>query len=104
TLFRSYDELVDCEGYVLCSRCYIDLKEKEAKQVAANELKRELELKKEESRQKRLHDEALAKEQQKPVYTVAKALERKRKKFWLVFSLVLVILILLIVEIYIFAV
>jgi len=98
-----YDELVDCEGYVLCSRCYMDLKEKEAKQVVANELKRELELKKEESRQKRLQQEALAKEQQKPVYTVAKALERRRKKFWLVFSLVVVIVILLALEIYIIA-
>ncbi len=99
-----YDELVDCEGFVLCSRCYIDLKEKEAKQVAANELKRELELKKEESRQKRLRDEALAIEQKKSVYTVAKALEKRRKKFWLVFSLVAVIVILLIIEIYIIAV
>ena len=98
-----YDELVDCEGFVLCSRCYIILKENEAKLVAANELKRELELKKEESRQKRLLQEALEKEQQKPVYTVAKALERKRKKFWLVFSLVLVIVILLAIEMYILA-
>ncbi len=99
-----YDELVDCEGFVLCSRCYIDLKEKEAKQVAANDLKRELELKKEESRQKRLREEALAKEQMKPAYTVEKALERRRKKFWLIFSLVVVIVILLAVEIYIIAV
>ncbi|MDY0287701.1 MAG: hypothetical protein RBR15_02620 [Sphaerochaeta sp.] len=99
-----YDELVDCEGFVLCSRCYIDLKEKEAKQVAANDLKRELELKKEESRQKRLREEALEKERMKPVYTVAKAMERRRKKFWLVFSLVVVIVILLAIEIYIIAV
>lgn len=99
-----YDELVDCEGFVLCSRCYIDLKEKEAKQVAANELKRELELKKEESRQKRLQQEALEKEQQKPVFTVAKAMERRRKKFWLVFGLVLGIVVLLAIEIYIIAV
>ena len=89
---------------MLCSRCYIELKEKEAKQVAANDLKRELELKKEESRQKRLREEALEKEQEKPVFTVAKALERRRKKFLLVFSLVVVIVILLAIEIYIIAV
>ncbi|MDT4761365.1 hypothetical protein [Sphaerochaeta sp. PS] len=96
-----YDDLIDCEGYVLCSRCYMDLKEKEAKQVAATQVRQELELKKEEARQKRLREEASAKEQEKPVFTVAQALERRRKKFFLVSGLLVVIAILITIEVFI---
>ena len=95
-----YDDLVACEGMVLCSRCYLDLKEKEAKREVENQFKHELELKKEEERQKRMVLEALAKEQEKPKMTVGQALERKRRKYLFLFALVLVILILLAVQIF----
>ncbi|MDD3903154.1 MAG: hypothetical protein PHO09_05700 [Sphaerochaeta sp.] len=95
-----YDDLIACEGMVLCSRCYLDLKEKEAKREVENQIKRELELKKEDERQKQLALEALAKEKEKPKMTVGQALERKRKKYLFMFVLVLVILLLVSIQIF----
>ena len=75
-----YDDLHDCEGMVLCGRCYLDLKEQEARQVEANKKKREAELKAEEERQRKLEEEEKRLEAERSKQTVAQRLEQQRKK------------------------
>lgn len=75
-----YDDLHDCEGMVLCGRCYLDLKEQEARQVEANKKKREAELKAEDERQRKLEEEEKRLEAERSKQTVAQRLEQQRKK------------------------
>jgi len=97
-----YDDLHDCEGFVLCGRCYLDLKEQEARQVDENKKKREAELKAEEARQRKLEEEEKRLEVERSKQTVAQRLEQQRKKLFkigliaLPFVLLLLILLLLI--------
>ena len=76
-----YDDLHACEGMVLCGRCYLDLKEQEAKQIAANQKKREAELKAEEERQKKLEEEERRLEREKLKQTVGQRVEKQKKRF-----------------------
>lgn len=84
-----YDDLHDCEGLVLCGRCYLNLKEQEAKQVAQNQLKREAELKAEEARQKKMEEEEARLELERSRDTVENRVKRARAKLQriLIFSL-----------------
>lgn len=77
-----YDDLHDCEGFVLCGRCYLDLKEQEARQVENNRKKREIELKAEEERQRKLEEEEKRLEAERSKQTVAQRLEQQRKKLF----------------------
>lgn len=90
-----YDDLHACEGMVLCGRCYLDLKEQEAKQIAANQKKREAELKAEEERQKKLEEEERMLEREKLKQTVGQRVEMQKKRFIKRASLVLVVLLIL---------
>lgn len=75
-----YDDLHDCDGSVLCGRCYLSLKEQESKQEAANQLKREKELKAEEERQRRLQAEEDRLERERAKKTVGQLVEQKAKQ------------------------
>ncbi len=97
-----YDDLHDCEGMVLCGRCYLDLKEQEAKQDAVNKQQREAELKAEEERQKRLEAEEARIEYERSRDTVENRLRTKRSKVFRIslivsLALLLILLILLLV-------
>ncbi|MFA6731893.1 MAG: hypothetical protein WCS07_04040, partial [Sphaerochaeta sp.] len=76
-----YDDLHACEGMVLCGRCYLDLKEQEAKQIAANQKKRDAELKAEEERQRKLEEEEKRMEREKLKQTVGQRVEMQKKRF-----------------------
>jgi len=90
-----YDDLHDCEGMVLCGRCYLDLKEQEAKQDAVNKQQREAELKAEEERQKRLEAEEARIEYERSRDTVENRLRIKRSKVLRIFLIVLLVLLLI---------
>lgn len=95
-----YDDLHDCEGMVLCGRCYLDLKDQEAKQEAENQKKREAELKAEEERQKRLEAEEARLAAELAKQTVGQRVEQKRKRllrlgFFSLGGLLLLVLLLL---------
>ncbi len=76
-----YDDLHECEGMVLCGRCYLDLKEQEARQVEVNKKKREAELKAEEDRQRKLEQEERRLEAERRKQTVAQRIEQQRKRW-----------------------
>jgi rRNA-processing protein FCF1 len=97
-----YDDLHDCEGMVLCGRCYLNLKEQEAKQEAVNKKQREAELQAEEERQKRMEAEEARLEYERSRDTVENRLRTKRGKVFrisliVLLALLLILLILLLV-------
>jgi rRNA-processing protein FCF1 len=92
-----YDDLHDCEGMVLCGRCYLDLKEQEARQVEVNKKKREAELKAEEERQRKLEEEEKRLEAERSKQTVAQRLEQQRKKLLKIGLIALPIVLLLLI-------
>ena len=92
-----YDDLHDCEGLVLCGRCYLDLKEQEARQVEVNKKKREAELKAEEERQRKLEEEEKRLEAERSKQTVAQRLEQQRKKLLKIGLIALPIVLLLLI-------
>lgn len=72
-----YDKIVDCEGFVICSSCYYDLKEEERKEVLEekiNEEKRTLEQTKKKNELLKIIEE---KEKLKNQTSVGKRLKRK---------------------------
>ncbi len=94
-----YDDLHDCEGFVLCGRCYLNLKEQETRQVEVNKKKREAELKAEEERQRKLEEEEKRLEAERSKQTVEQRLEQQQKKLlkigFMALPIVLLLLILL---------
>jgi rRNA-processing protein FCF1 len=93
-----YDDLLDCDGIVLCGRCYLDLKEKDAKLEAEQQMQRELEVKQEEERKKKLQQEELARLKEKQQVTVEQTINRKKRKYLLLAIMIFVIVILLVVQ------
>ncbi|MGE4453887.1 MAG: hypothetical protein AB7D92_05080 [Sphaerochaeta sp.] len=91
-----YDDMHDCEGMVLCGRCYLDLKEQEAKQEAVNQKQREAELQAEEERQRRLEEEEKRLEQERSRDTVENRLRRKNAKAARIILLILGFLLILV--------
>ncbi|WP_320127739.1 hypothetical protein [uncultured Sphaerochaeta sp.] len=98
-----YDDLFDCEGSVLCGRCYLELKEKDAKVEAEQLLQKELEVKKEEELQRKLQMEAEAAQKEQRQVTVQQILDRKKRKYLLVgvvLGIVAVLVILLVLHVF----
>jgi hypothetical protein len=93
-----YDDLLDCDGYVLCGRCYLDLKEKDAKLEAEQLMQREREVKQEEERQRKLKLEEEAREKEIQQVTVEQTINRKKRKYLLLAIMVVVIVLLLLVQ------
>lgn len=96
-----YDDMHASEGMVLCGRCYLDLKEQEAKQIAANQKKRDAELKAEEERQRKLEEEEKRLEREKLKQTVGERLELQKKRFIkrasLLFAVLLIVALVLLI-------
>ena len=92
-----YDDMHDCEGFVLCGRCYLDLKGQEARQVDENKKKREVELKAEEARQRKLEEEERRLEAERSKQTVAQRLEQQQKKLLKIGLMALPIVLLLLI-------
>ena len=93
-----YDDLLDCDGIVLCGRCYLDLKEKDAKLEAEQKMQRELEVKQEEERQRKLQKEQEAQLREKQQVTVEQAINRKKRKYLIIGIMVVLIVILLVLQ------
>lgn len=96
-----YDDLHECEGMVLCGRCYLSLKEQEAKQVAENQRKREAELEAEELRQRKLEEEEQRLEQERARDTVENRIRVVQKKLLRILFITLPILLIVILLIFI---
>ncbi len=99
-----YDDMHECEGMVLCGRCYLNLKEQESKQEQENQKRREEELKAEEERQKKMEEQEKRLAEERSQDTVENRLRKRRNKVSkiLATSTALVVLLIVIVLVLIF--
>jgi hypothetical protein len=91
-----YDDLLDCEGHVLCGRCYLDLKAKDARKEAAQQKQMEEERKKEAERRQK----AIREEEERNRVTVEQIVARKKRKYLLIAVMTLLIVLLMVLEHY----